>query len=119
MTDTMSDAETMFIRAAKADCTSNIARVRKVYDRYYLARQIPCSHRDTYIAGILMDICDKWMPIRASQLINDLNPTQYEMKGIKERDAYYTKICKVLISHIRLQPVGSLPGFRLPAKFRN
>lgn len=118
MTDTIDNVEILFIRATKADC-DNLERVRKVYQRFYLGRQIPSANRDTYIAGILMDICDKWMPIRASEVVNALNPEQAWMKGINEGDQYYTKVCKVLISHIRLQPVSYLPGFRIPAKFRN
>lgn len=118
MTDTMDNVEILFVRATKADC-DNLERVRKVYQRFYLGRQIPSAHRDTYIAGILMDICDKYMPIRASEVVNSLNPSQYPFKGINEGDQYYTKVCKVLISHIRLQPVSCLPGFRIPAKFRN
>lgn len=114
----INNSELLFIRACKDDC-NNLKRVRNVYDRFYLSRAIPSEHRDTYIAGILMDICDAYMPIRASDVINSLNPTQYEFKGIKETDKYYTKVCKVLISHIRLQPVSCIPGFKLPAKFRN
>ena len=51
MTETSSNVEILFVRATKADC-DNLVRVRKVYERFYLGRQIPSAHRDTYIAGL-------------------------------------------------------------------
>lgn len=113
----LGNSEILFIRATKANC-DNLERVRKVYQRFYLGRQVPNAQRDTHIAGILMSICDTYMPIRPADLVNALNPEQYWMKGIKENDSHYTKVCKVLISHIRLQPVSDLPGFISPVKFR-
>ena len=114
----LSKTESLFIRAAKRHNT--LAMVRRVYRRQYLGYQ--SRDEDFHIVGVLLDMCESFMPIPPTTLIDGLNPANAEYHGINKdgiMDGHYTKVLKLIIGHIRRQRVDTLPGFHIPAVFRN
>lgn len=67
----MNSLDQLFIRACKSK--EPRTRIRSVYNRFYL-RNLP--HKDIHIIGILANLCEKYTPMTASELITELSPEQ-------------------------------------------
>lgn len=109
----LSKNESLFVRAAKRP--NALAMVRRVYRRQYIGFQTP--HEDYNAVGVLLAMCESFMPLDPIKIIDGLNPLNSDYHGFNQNgtiDAHYTKVLKLIISHIRYQRVDILPGFRSP-----
>ena len=110
--DKITNIEQLFIRACKV--LDSDKRIRSVYRRFYCLDGNPEPH----IILILADICDKYIPMKISEVIDALNPSQ----SWNHQNSKYVcnDVClSALISRIRLSNIDSFPGISTPAKFRD
>ena len=108
----LNNIELLFIRACKVNDPRK--RVKSVYRRFYL-RGTSTINEDFYIAGILLGICEKYLPINPSHLLSELSPTN---KWKHPQTEYWSRVSDVLIDHIRFSVVKGIEGFIPPRKFR-
>lgn len=94
--------------------------VRRVYRRNYLGYS--SRDADIHISGILLRLCQDFMPLDPIKIIDGLNPLNSDYHGFDQDgiiDGHYTKVLKLIISHIRCHRVDTLPGFRPPLWVRS
>jgi hypothetical protein len=109
----MEKLEQLFIRACKSKDPQT--RVRSVYRRYYVNYTIPEPH----IINILAKICDKYVPMKVTEMIYGLHPDNRWINGNGEDEYNYTIISlNVLINKIRFSETNKFPGITSPAMFR-
>lgn len=103
--------QTLFIRACKSKDPEK--RVDSVYRRFYL----PYNESDTnaIIASLLIEIIEEYTPIRLHNLLRELSPQAYFYNPEVE---YWTKVKKILISHIRSSHKDRFGNMRAPLVFR-
>lgn len=114
----LSKTESLFVRAAKRP--NALAMVRRVYRRQYIGTRT--RDEDFNAVGVLLGMCESFMPIPPATLIDGLNPLNADYHGINQGgiiDGHYTKVLKLIIGHIRHQRVDTLPGFRSPLWVRS
>lgn len=112
----LNNTESLFIRATLRP--NALAMVRHVYRRHYLGYS--SRDADFHIVGIMLKICQDFIPLDPIRVIDGLNPAYHGFDQHGFIDGYYTKVLKLIISHIRLtQRVDDLPGFRTPLWIRN
>lgn len=106
----MDKTELLFIRACKSLNPS--VRVKSVYRRFYAIEP-----KSIYIVYALIKICDKYLKISLTDIINDLNPDN-SWKYIETKMDYYDRVMSVLISKIRFAKVEVFPEYKVPRMFK-
>ena len=108
----MKKLDQLFIRACKTLYPER--RVRSVYRRFYTRQSVP----DVYLIGALARLCDKYVPMSAVDLIQELSPEQAWRNCSSGYS--YDKVClRVLINRIRFSEKCEFPGMVAPLRFRN
>lgn len=110
----MNNIEIMFIRACRAKNPKK--RLISTYNRFY-NKGVTESNKPHYIAGILLDICEKYNLISLSKFVSELG----KITNLENESKYSTKVFYTLFSEIRwihpdkLMKLGWKPG----KKFRD
>ena len=111
----MDKLDQLFIRACKSSTPT--VRVYSVYRRFYAVD--PSSG---HICDVLIQICEKYIKIGLSDLIDRLNPANSWRLGIEDSDSehsYHKRVIAVLISKIRLKEVAVFEGLTTPRMLRD
>lgn len=109
----MTPTENLFIRACKTENPHK--RVRSVYRRFYGAYDDQVTN--SALVVILADLCDKYEPFKAADLLEKVNPRKAVFQGQPLMD-WQTLVLNVLIYQLRFTTAKTIPGFRIPARFR-
>lgn len=106
----------LFIRACKVEDAPK--RLDSLYSRYYLVprecfNEVP---KDYVICSELLNIISKFLP--RVETIDILEKSQPYHLLYLNMDYWY-RVKKTLINYIRFISVSELPGYIVPAKYRN
>lgn len=99
----------LWIRACKSK--DPLIRIHSVYQRFYCNASV--DDAVPFIAGILVDVCDRLCPISLSRIINALSPSG------TVHGRYYEKVVVCLMNHIRYTEKEKLPFLIVPKHMRN
>jgi hypothetical protein len=101
----------LIVRACKS--REPLKRLHSVYRRFYLIQGKP----DKHLVVILSRLCDKYVPFKIIDVLNELSPAtdwKYE-----ECEDFYSRAVMIMIIKIRLADIDCFPGYVSPACFRN
>ncbi len=109
----MNKIDQLFIRACKS--YEPTIRLRSVYRRFYLSGRASEKVYEGAVISILSRICDKYVPFRSEDLIEQLDPDHWISR---ELESYNKRVLRAIIYQIRMSPVASFPNLTSPRKFR-
>ena len=108
----MNKIDQLFIRACKTN--DPITRLRSIRKRFFLVGKV---NDDMHIIHRLADICDKYAPMKISDVITKMSDSYYWYEKVKP-DAEQ-RCLNMLMSRIAFTKVSELNGLTAPAIFRN
>jgi len=104
----MNKIDQLFIRACKSKNPHK--RLKSIRRRFY----IRLNDDDKYITMKLAELCDKYIPIKSTKLLEELtHPFVMRDATIQE------KLFRFFLNNIRFAEVDAFPGLTPPAMFRN
>ena len=108
----MNNVEQLIIRACKSKDPD--VRLRSVYRRFYY--DTDDEHRiASSLVGIMASICDRYVPIKPSEIIKQLDPANF---WGRTDVTYLYRVFDTLVSQIRLTRTDQLEGLTPPVQFR-
>lgn len=118
----MTKTEMLLIRACKN--SNSRKRLFSVYRRFYHdIPGMPKKEKEYHLVSILNMVSEKYCPIKQTKLIESLHPDKawmfLEDPNCKD-PGFYSVLLGILISHIGLVPISSLPeDYIKPLRFRD
>jgi len=104
----MNKIDQLFIRACKSK--NPYKRLKSIRRRFY----IHLAHDDYYITLKLTEICDKYLPVKSSKILEELiHPFMLRDAPIQD------KLFRIFLNNIRFADASVFPGFIPPAYYRN
>lgn len=110
----MDKTEQLVIRACKS--LNPDRRLQSVYRRFYFSGG--SDHSKVGLARILSRVCDTYLNVPMSTLLNAFHPDNRCTFGADETDDYWSSVIKFLTQQIRLSERARFPGLTPPAMFR-
>lgn len=117
MSVSLSNADQLLIRACCGEFDS-LKRLKSTFRRFYtpIASDVEVERA---LAVIMAKLVDRFNPMPASQLMQELDPRNHILLNITESDSFDAQCIKVFISRVRKIDKSTLHGVRTPLRFKN